>query len=61
MIQFRLFGPIELRNGRGTDLHSVLAHSKHVALLAYLVASSSLLQRRANLNGDQFVRREGDT
>jgi len=49
MIHSRLFGNIELRNEQGLDLHSVLAHSKHVALLAYLVAGQGGLHRRDRL------------
>jgi DNA-binding SARP family transcriptional activator len=49
MIHSRFFGSIELRSERGTDLHSVLAHSKHVALLAYLVAGHRGLHRRDRL------------
>ena len=48
MIHFRLFGTIELRNERSIDLHSVVAHTKHVALLAYLVAGR-VTQRRDRL------------
>lgn len=49
MIRFRLFGTLELRNGKGTDLHSVLAHSKHIGLLAYLLVGKHRLHRRERL------------
>jgi DNA-binding SARP family transcriptional activator len=49
MIRFRIFGTPELRNGKGTDLYSVLAHSKHTALLAYLLIGGHTSYRREHL------------
>jgi len=49
MIRFLLFGTPELHNGGGTKLHSVLAHSKQTALLAYLAVDRDGPQRRDRL------------
>ena len=49
MLSFRLFGTPELRNGKESDLHSLLAHSKHAALLAYLAVGQPRLHRRDRL------------
>lgn len=49
MIQFWVFGTPQLRNGKGTDLHSVLAHSKHVGLLAHLLFGRRALHSRDKL------------
>ena len=49
MLNFRLFGTPELRNGKESDLHTLLAHSKHTALMAYLAVGQPRLHRRDRL------------
>jgi DNA-binding SARP family transcriptional activator/TolB-like protein len=49
MIHFRLFGTPELCDDKGVVLHSVLAHAKHAALLAYLARGAGRPHRRERL------------
>jgi len=49
VIRFLLFGSLELRVTPDTDARSVLAQSKHTALLAYLVLGNNGLHRRERL------------
>jgi serine/threonine-protein kinase len=49
MIRLHLFGSIELRNPESIEVRSVLAYSKHTALLAYLACSHRVTHRREQL------------
>jgi len=47
--RLRLFGPIELRGSSGNTLHTIVAQSKHVALLGYALVAQRGAHRRARL------------
>ena len=49
MSRFLVFGTLELQAGADVDTRSLLAHSKHVALLATLVVGNRGLHRRGRL------------
>lgn len=52
MIEFRLFGQIDLRDGEGREITSVLAQPKRLAVLAYLAANRPRgFQRRDKVIG----------
>src|SRR4051812_5148976 len=52
MIEFRLLGQIDLRDGAGGELASVLAQPKRLGVLAYLAASRPRgFQRRDKIIG----------
>ena len=52
LIELRTLGTLDLRNGDGRELHSLLAQSKRIALLAYLcVAQPRGFHRRDKLLG----------
>lgn len=51
MIEFRLFGSLELRAADGKELDSILSQPKRLALLAYLAVTPGAFHRRDTLVG----------
>lgn len=51
MIHLQLFGSADVRNDEGARVHSILAHSKHVAFLAVVAAARHSTVRRDRVLG----------
>ena len=45
MLEFRILGPLDLRDPANGDLQAVLARPKQIALLAYLTLAGGLRHR----------------